>query len=149
MARVPQLLRSDEEEILAETLKRYALDELLPDFSRWRHEPYPRSKVEALGALGVLGMAIPEEFGGSGAPPRGARAPSAAAGCFPARSEPGISPIMGRLEVRTAMARFKTGSRIRSAVCNTEAMVIAAPDAEVEISCGGVPVIEIGAEPPA
>jgi hypothetical protein len=47
------------------------------------------------------------------------------------------------------MARFKTGSRIRSAVCNTEAMVIAAPDADVEISCGGVPVIEIGAEPPA
>jgi cyclohexanecarboxyl-CoA dehydrogenase len=70
MARVPQLLRSDEEELLAETLKRYALDELLPDFSRWRHEPYPRSKVEALGALGVLGMAIPEEFGGSGAPLR-------------------------------------------------------------------------------
>ena len=47
------------------------------------------------------------------------------------------------------MARLKTGSRIRSAVCNTEAMVIAAPDADVEITCGGVAVIEIGAEPPA
>ena len=46
------------------------------------------------------------------------------------------------------MARLKTGSRIKSAVCSTEAMVIAAPDANVEVSCGGVAVIEIGAEPP-
>ena len=46
------------------------------------------------------------------------------------------------------MARWKTGSRIRSAVCKTEAMVIAAPDADVEITCGGVPVIDVGAEPP-
>ncbi len=47
------------------------------------------------------------------------------------------------------MARWKTGSRIRSAVCNTEAMVIAAPDADVEITCGEVPMIAIGEEPPA
>ena len=47
------------------------------------------------------------------------------------------------------MAQLKTGTRIRSAVCTTEAMVIAAPDAEVEITCGGVPVIDIGAEAPA
>ncbi len=47
------------------------------------------------------------------------------------------------------MARLKTGTRIRSAVCATEAMVIATPDADVEITCGGVPVIDIGAEPPA
>ena len=47
------------------------------------------------------------------------------------------------------MAKLKTGTRIRSAVCTTEAMVIAAPDADVEITCGGVPVIDIGAEPPA
>jgi hypothetical protein len=47
------------------------------------------------------------------------------------------------------MARLKTGTRIRSAVCTTEAMVIAAPDADVEITCGGVSMIDIGAEPPA
>ena len=46
------------------------------------------------------------------------------------------------------MARLKTGTRIKSAVCSTEAMVIAAPDADVEVSCGGAAVIEIGAEPP-
>ena len=47
------------------------------------------------------------------------------------------------------MAQLKTGTRIRSAVCNTEAMVIAAPDGDVELTCGGVSVIDIGAEPPA
>jgi hypothetical protein len=47
------------------------------------------------------------------------------------------------------MATWKTGTRIRSAVCNTEAMVIAAPDGDVELTCGGAPMIEIGAEPPA
>jgi len=47
------------------------------------------------------------------------------------------------------MGRLKTGTRIKSAVCSTEAMVIAAPDGDIEVTCGGVPVIEIGAEPPA
>ena len=47
------------------------------------------------------------------------------------------------------MAQLKTGTRIKSAVCATEAMVIAAPDGDIEVTCGGVPVIEIGAEPPA
>jgi hypothetical protein len=47
------------------------------------------------------------------------------------------------------MARLKTGTRVKSAVCATEAMVIAAPDADIEVTCGGAPVIEIGAEPPA
>ena len=47
------------------------------------------------------------------------------------------------------MARLKTGTRIKSAVCATEAMVIAAPDADVEVTCGGVPVIDIGADAPA
>lgn len=67
MVHAPQLLRSDEEQLLADTCRRYALNELLPDFMRWRSEPYPRTKIEALADLGVLGLAIPEEFGGSGA----------------------------------------------------------------------------------
>ena len=47
------------------------------------------------------------------------------------------------------MAKLKTGTRIKSAVCATEAMVIAAPDGDVEVTCGGVAVIDIGAEAPA
>lgn len=46
------------------------------------------------------------------------------------------------------MAKLKAGTRIQSAVCNTEVMVIAAPDADVDVRCGGAPMIEIGAEKP-
>jgi hypothetical protein len=47
------------------------------------------------------------------------------------------------------MAKLKTGTRIKSAVCTTEAMVIAAPDSDIAVTCGGVAVIDIGAEAPA
>jgi hypothetical protein len=47
------------------------------------------------------------------------------------------------------MAKMKTGTRIKSAVCATEAMVIAAPDGDIEVTCGGVAVIDIGADAPA
>jgi hypothetical protein len=47
------------------------------------------------------------------------------------------------------MAQLKTGSRLRSAVCTTEVMVVAAPaDGDVEITCGGAPMCAVGQEPP-
>jgi len=46
------------------------------------------------------------------------------------------------------MAQLKPGVRIRSAVCDTEVMVIAAPAGEVEVTCGGAPMIALDAEPP-
>jgi hypothetical protein len=47
------------------------------------------------------------------------------------------------------MAQLKAGTRMRSAVCSTEVMVVAAPSHEVEVTCGGVPMIDMKAEPPA
>jgi len=38
---------------------------------------------------------------------------------------------------------------MRSAVCATEVMVVAAPADDVEVECGGVPMINIGDDPPA
>lgn len=67
---VPGVTRSEEESLFAETLRRYALDELLPHYARWRHEPFPRAKVRELGQLGVLGMTVPEAFGGTPGPLR-------------------------------------------------------------------------------
>lgn len=46
------------------------------------------------------------------------------------------------------MAQLKPGTRIRSAVCDTEVMVIAAPAGDVDVCCGGAPMIDLGAEPP-
>jgi len=47
------------------------------------------------------------------------------------------------------MAVLKAGTRLRSAVCNSEVMVVAAPKDDVEVTCGGAALIEIGAEQPA
>jgi hypothetical protein len=38
---------------------------------------------------------------------------------------------------------------MRSAVCATEVMVVAAPSHDVEVTCGGVPMIDLKAEAPA
>ena len=41
------------------------------------------------------------------------------------------------------MATLKAGTRIKSSVCSTELMVIQAPDADVDVRCGGAPMIGI------
>ena len=46
------------------------------------------------------------------------------------------------------MAQVKPGTRLRSAVCTTEVMVVAAPAGDVALTCGGAPMLEHGAEPP-
>jgi hypothetical protein len=45
--------------------------------------------------------------------------------------------------------KLKTGSRVKSAVCTTEVMVIAAPDADLDVRCGGAPLSPIGEQAPA
>lgn len=41
--------------------------------------------------------------------------------------------------------KLKAGTRIQSAVCPTEVMVIQAPEGDVDVRCGGAPMLEIGA----
>ena len=36
------------------------------------------------------------------------------------------------------MAKLSTGQRIKSGACNTEVMVILAPDDDLQLTCGGV-----------
>ncbi len=38
------------------------------------------------------------------------------------------------------MAGLAAGKRLKSTVCNTEIMVIAAPGGEVDLTCGGAPM---------
>jgi hypothetical protein len=38
---------------------------------------------------------------------------------------------------------------MRSAVCTTEVMVVAAPGGDVEVTCGGAPMIDVAEDPPA
>ena len=46
------------------------------------------------------------------------------------------------------MAELKAGARLKSAVCDTQVMVIAAPEGEVALCCGGAPMLEVTAESP-
>ena len=47
------------------------------------------------------------------------------------------------------MANLKAGTRFKSAVCSTEVMVVKAPEGDVELSCGGAPLLALGEEAPA
>lgn len=56
---------SEEDQLLQETARSYALANLAPVMSRWRTEPFPAAMLTQLGDLGVLGMRIPTEYGGT------------------------------------------------------------------------------------
>jgi hypothetical protein len=47
------------------------------------------------------------------------------------------------------MPTLKTGGRLKSAVCAGEIMVVTASADDVELTCGGVAMLEAGAEAPA
>ncbi len=42
------------------------------------------------------------------------------------------------------MAELKPGARFKSAVCETEVVVIAAPEGELQVTCGGVSMLGEG-----
>lgn len=46
------------------------------------------------------------------------------------------------------MSVLKAGSRLKSAVCDSEVMVVMAPDGDVDVTCGGAPMVELGADAP-
>lgn len=46
------------------------------------------------------------------------------------------------------MAQLAVGSRLRSAVCATEVMVVSAPERDLELTCGGTVMIGMDQEPP-
>lgn len=46
------------------------------------------------------------------------------------------------------MPQIKPGIRIKSAVCATELMVIQAPAGDVDVRCGGAPMLDIKADKP-
>ncbi|MEY2566965.1 MAG: hypothetical protein QOE35_1494 [Actinomycetota bacterium] len=47
------------------------------------------------------------------------------------------------------MSELKAGSRWRSAVSATEVIVVKAPSADVQLECGGHPMVSLDQEPPA
>jgi len=57
---------TDEQRLIRDTAREFARSELLPNAARWDREgPIPDSLVAKLGELGLLGMVVPEEWGGT------------------------------------------------------------------------------------
>jgi hypothetical protein len=44
---------------------------------------------------------------------------------------------------------IRPGMRLRSAVCDTEVVVVHAPDPDVDLRCGGHPMVALPGDPPA
>jgi hypothetical protein len=42
--------------------------------------------------------------------------------------------------------QLKAGQRLASTVCDAEVVVVKAPEGDVEVGCGGAPMIEVGQE---
>jgi acyl-CoA dehydrogenase len=64
---MPRRLFGDEHDDLRESFGRFLDSEVVPHFASWeRNGLIPREVLRRVGALGFLGLAIPEEYGGPG-----------------------------------------------------------------------------------
>ena len=60
------MLLSEEQQLVRDTMRAFAQDELAPNAARWdRESHFPREELRALGELGALGMVVPERWGGA------------------------------------------------------------------------------------
>jgi len=58
---------SDEQKVLQEAVRELCAREILPNAAKWdREERFPHEVIPSMAAMGLLGMQIPEEYGGAG-----------------------------------------------------------------------------------
>jgi butyryl-CoA dehydrogenase len=61
------MLLTEEQKLIRETMRAFAQERLAPNAARWdREHTFPREELRALGALGALGVVVPEQWGGAG-----------------------------------------------------------------------------------
>lgn len=59
---------TEEQALFAQTVRRFALDQLLPHYATWDDgTPFPQEKLKALADLGIVGLRVPQRFGGADA----------------------------------------------------------------------------------
>jgi alkylation response protein AidB-like acyl-CoA dehydrogenase len=59
---------TDEQREIRSLARRFADDRIVPEAPRWdREHHFPRELFSALGELGLMGICVPEEYGGAGA----------------------------------------------------------------------------------
>jgi len=58
---------SEEQRILQQSVREFCAREIIPNAARWdREERFPHELIPAMGEMGLLGMQIPETYGGAG-----------------------------------------------------------------------------------
>jgi len=61
------MLLTEEQASIRDTIRAFAQERLAPHAARWdRDHHFPRAEIVALGELGVLGIVVPERWGGAG-----------------------------------------------------------------------------------
>jgi butyryl-CoA dehydrogenase len=61
------MLLSEEQRLIRDAMRQFARERLAPNAARWdRDHIFPRDALNELGALGAMGMVVPEEWGGAG-----------------------------------------------------------------------------------
>ena len=59
---------SEQQQIVAETLRNFAREELLPKYTHWdRNDEFPREQWLKMGKLGLFGLRVPAAYGGQDA----------------------------------------------------------------------------------
>jgi cyclohexanecarboxyl-CoA dehydrogenase len=59
---------TEEQQLFAQTVRRFAREQLLPHYATWDDgTPFPAEKLKALGDLGIVGLRVPERYGGTDA----------------------------------------------------------------------------------
>lgn len=58
---------SEQQKMIRQTVREFAEEEIRPHAEQWdEEEAFPRELFEKLGEMGIMGMTIPEEYGGAG-----------------------------------------------------------------------------------
>ncbi len=61
------MLLTQEQEMIRDTMRQFAQERLAPFAAQWdRDHTFPAQAIKELGALGALGVVVPEEYGGAG-----------------------------------------------------------------------------------
>ena len=62
------MILTEEQKMIRDMARDFAQGELLPHAAEWsREHAFPREALAKMGELGLLGMIVPEEWGGAGA----------------------------------------------------------------------------------
>jgi len=60
------MLLNDDQEMIRQTARRFARERLAPFSAEWdRTHEFPRDRIEEMGRLGLMGMFVPEAYGGA------------------------------------------------------------------------------------